>query len=92
MLSIKVILSSKIAQLHNQSEVSSNQNCKNIPTSEMRTICEEVNVIETFWPRQTGEMIIGLLKASKGTVILFTQYSTLGICEVAFFLRRDLIL
>lgn len=37
----------QIAQLL-QSTDSSKQNCKNVFTLEMRTICEEVNVIETF--------------------------------------------
>lgn len=53
----------KIAQLL-QPRFSSKQNCKNVFTLEMRTFFEEVNVTETFWPRQ-GEMIVVMLKAAK---------------------------
>ncbi len=49
----------------------------------MRTICEEVNVSETFWPRH-GEMIIVLLKALKGTVASVTFQSKVNICKACF--------
>lgn len=47
----------------------------------MRTICEEVNVAETFWPRQ-GEMIVVLLKAVKGTVASVAFQPQVKICSL----------
>lgn len=54
----------------------------------MRTIYEEVNVSETFWPRQ-GEMIIVLLKAAKDTQTLVTFHPGFNIFTGWFWFMFD---